>query len=179
MLSQDPKDRIRGKCFLWLRKQYYNVTIENISSYDILSWKNNISVGICMIPDREAAKRFLKINWKRSLPAQYRVCFTFPGVLRNEDIPANWGIIECYHNEFIEKKLPKAFKEFDEKSELDMLGTLLTMANSNASYEDISSLVGVFKDCFESSKLNDNHTELIELIQTGKFHYLLRGDEIG
>lgn len=177
--------KIRGKCRQWLRKQYYNVVIEDVSGYDILAWKGKLSVGIIMLPDKESVELFLNSEFntktpaEKKLPAQFRVIFTFPGLVRNTDVPKDWGVIECYSMDYFEKKIPKTIEDFDELEELDILGKLLTITTPDTDPCDIYAIVTVFRDCFETSPMNSTHNELIDLISTGHFQYLLRGESVG
>lgn len=172
------QDTLIKRCNTWMRKQYFKVTVRGVSNYDFLSWKKGNSVGIVVIGNKEQFEIFRSIKWYDDFPAQYRICFTYPGMIRRYDIPRDWGVVEAYHTDIMIKKEPKKIKEFGETVELDLLGKELAKLGEDAPPEYVSALVDEFRLCFEASGLNDNRQDLVELVSTGKFAYLFRGEEI-
>ena len=128
-----------------------------------------------MLPDRESVEQFNKFSWPTKNIGQYRTCLTFPGVIKNTEVPSGWGIVEYYNGEFMEKRRATAQPNFDEMAELELLGHLLTMTDIKTPHEDILSIVNTFRECFGACGLNDNVKDLADLVSSGKFHYLFRG----
>lgn len=172
MPSVEIRDSIKKKCLHWLRKQYYNVILEDIANYHLFAWKGAVSCGVYTIADMDDLEHFKEQKWYPDLPGQYRVVFTFPGIIKSIDVPRTWGIIECYGAEYMEKRESVPEPEFDEMVELDILKDVLTGTSTEAPQEEISAIVRVFYECFTASGLNENRKDLLELIETGQFQYL-------
>ena len=172
MPSVEIRDSIKRKCLQWLRRQYYNVILEDISNFHLFAWKGAVSCGVYTIADTDDLEHFIEHKWYSDLPGQYRVVFAFPGIVKTQDIPRTWGIIECYGTEYLEKRAAVPEPDFNEMVELDILKDVLTGTDPNAPQEEISAIIRTFYECFNASGLNETRKELLELIETGQFHYL-------
>jgi len=172
MPSAEIRDNIKKKCLHWLRKQYYNVILEDIANYHLFAWKGAVSCGVYTIADADDLEHFKEQKWYPDLPGQYRVVFTFPGIVKSSDVPDTWGIVEVYGAEYMEKRESTPEAEFNEMAELEILKDVIASTNPQAPQEEVSAIIRTFSECFSASGLNENRKDLIELIETGQFQYL-------
>jgi hypothetical protein len=175
MPSVEIRDSIKKKCLHWLRKQYYNVILEDLANFHLFAWKGKISCGVYTIADTDDLLRFKEHKWYADLPGQYRVVFAFPGIIKGSDVPESWGIIECYGAEYLEKRESTPEADFNEQMELEILKDVLAATDPNAPQEEISAVIRTFSECFSASGMNENRKDLVELIETGQFQYLFMG----